>query len=52
MEERAKGIMMFQQGTDEYKMKGISNIVMKAKVRDSSTLKGMSTLIGGNAAGS
>ncbi|KAJ7818276.1 hypothetical protein B0H13DRAFT_1662042 [Mycena leptocephala] len=48
----AAGWKLLKQGTDEHKMEGISNIVMKAKVRDRSTLKGMSKLIGGNAAGS
>ncbi|KAJ7745270.1 hypothetical protein B0H16DRAFT_975620 [Mycena metata] len=48
----AAGWKLFEQDTYEDRMVGISNIVMKAKVRDRSTLKGMSTLIGSKSAGS
>ncbi|KAJ7452553.1 hypothetical protein FB451DRAFT_1145203 [Mycena latifolia] len=44
----AAGWGLLKQGTDKHRMEGISNIVMKAKVRGRPTLNGTSTLIGGN----
>ncbi|KAJ7459380.1 hypothetical protein FB451DRAFT_1097471 [Mycena latifolia] len=44
----AAGWGLLKQGTDKHRMEGISNIVMKAKVRGRPTLNGTSTLIGRN----
>jgi nucleoside-triphosphatase THEP1 len=50
IQERAKLIMIFQQGADKDRMEGISSILMKARVRGRPTSTGTSALIGGNSA--